>query len=84
MPDPSTLTPPRDFQQHLADLEQQAEFFVVLGDEDAAVDLLMSHLRSSGGTRGRMAVRRLLESRVSWASRASVGEFSTACRAVTA
>ena len=38
----------------------------------------------SGGTRGRMAVRRLLESRVSCASRASVGEFSTACRAVTA
>jgi pilus assembly protein FimV len=34
----------------LIDLEQQAEFFVVLGEEDAAVDLLMSHLRSSGGT----------------------------------
>jgi len=33
----------------LIDLEQQAEFFVVLGEEDAAVDLLMSHLRSSGG-----------------------------------
>jgi hypothetical protein len=34
----------------LIDLEQQAEFFVVLGEEDAAVDLLMSHLRSTGGT----------------------------------
>jgi hypothetical protein len=34
----------------LIDLEQQAEFFVVLGDEEAAVDLLMSHLRSTGGT----------------------------------
>jgi hypothetical protein len=34
----------------LIDLEQQAEFFIVLGEEDAAVDLLMSHLRSSGGT----------------------------------
>jgi hypothetical protein len=34
----------------LIDLEQQAEFFVVLGDETAAVDLLMSHLRSTGGT----------------------------------
>jgi len=34
----------------LIDLEQQAEFFVVLGEEDAAVDLLMAHLRSTGGT----------------------------------
>jgi pilus assembly protein FimV len=33
----------------LIDLEQQAEFFVVLGEEDAAIDLLMDHLRSSGG-----------------------------------
>lgn len=33
----------------LIDLEQQAEFFVVLGEEDAAIDLLMSHLRSTGG-----------------------------------
>jgi pilus assembly protein FimV len=35
--------------EELIDLEQQAEFFVVLGQEDAAIDLLMSHLRSSGG-----------------------------------
>jgi hypothetical protein len=33
----------------LIDLEQQAEFFMVLGDEGAAVDLLQSHLRSTGG-----------------------------------
>lgn len=36
--------------EELIDLEQQAEFFVVLGQDDAAIDLLMSHLRSSGGT----------------------------------
>lgn len=34
----------------LIDLEQQAEFFVVLGQDDAAIDLLMGHLRDSGGT----------------------------------
>ena len=34
----------------LIDLEQQAEFFLVLGEESAAVDLLMSHLRGSGGS----------------------------------
>jgi hypothetical protein len=33
----------------LIDLEQQAEFFIVLGQEDAAVDLLVDHLRSTGG-----------------------------------
>ena len=33
----------------LIDLEQEAEFFVVLGEEESAVDLLMSHLRSTGG-----------------------------------
>jgi len=33
----------------LIDLEQQADFFLVLGEEDAAVDLLMAHLRSTGG-----------------------------------
>jgi hypothetical protein len=35
--------------EELIDLEQQAEFFIVLGQEDAAVDLLVEHLRSSGG-----------------------------------
>lgn len=34
----------------LIDLEQQADFFIVLGQEEAAIDLLMSHVRSSGGT----------------------------------
>lgn len=35
--------------EELLDLEQQADFFIALGQEDAAVDLLMSHLRSTGG-----------------------------------
>lgn len=35
--------------EELIDLEQQAEFFVVLGQDDAAIDLLMGHLRSTGG-----------------------------------
>jgi pilus assembly protein FimV len=33
----------------LLDLEQQAEFFVVLGQEDAAIALLRAHLRDGGG-----------------------------------
>ena len=36
--------------EELIDLEQQAEFFVVLGQEDAAIDLLMSHVRNTAGT----------------------------------
>ena len=36
--------------EELIDLEQQAEFFIVLGQDDAAIDLLMSHVRSSGGS----------------------------------
>jgi pilus assembly protein FimV len=35
--------------EELIDLEQQAEFFVVLGQDEAAIDLLMGHLRSTGG-----------------------------------
>jgi len=35
--------------EELIDLEQQAEFFVVLGQDDAAIDLLVDHLRSTGG-----------------------------------
>lgn len=35
--------------EELIDLEQQAEFFIVLGQEDAAIELLVEHLRSSGG-----------------------------------
>ncbi|HEU5293615.1 MAG TPA: hypothetical protein VFU71_02385 [Burkholderiaceae bacterium] len=42
---------PRDVSiEELIDLEQQAEFFVVLGQDAAAIDLLMGHIRSSGGT----------------------------------
>jgi hypothetical protein len=36
-------------EEHL-DLEQQAEFFLVLGQEEAAIDLLLTHLRGTGGT----------------------------------
>ena len=35
--------------EELIDLEQQADFFVVLGQDEAAIDLLMEHVRSSGG-----------------------------------
>ena len=43
-------TTPRELSvEELLDLEQQADFFIALGQEDAAVDLLMSHLRSAGG-----------------------------------
>ena len=31
------------------DLEQQADFFIALGHDDAAIDLLMAHMRSTGG-----------------------------------
>jgi hypothetical protein len=31
------------------DLEQQADFFVALGHDESAIDLLMAHLRSTGG-----------------------------------
>jgi hypothetical protein len=42
--------PQRDVSiEELIDLEQQAEFFIVLGQEDAAIDLLVDHLRSTGG-----------------------------------
>jgi hypothetical protein len=33
----------------LLDVEQQAEFFVVLGQDEAAIDLLVEHLRHTGG-----------------------------------
>ncbi|MEP7102326.1 MAG: hypothetical protein ABI781_17585 [Burkholderiales bacterium] len=42
--------PPRELSvEELIDLEQQAEFFIVLGQDEAAIDLLMSHVRSDGG-----------------------------------
>jgi hypothetical protein len=41
---------PRDVTiEELIDLEQQAEFFVVLGQDDAAIELLVEHLRQTGG-----------------------------------
>jgi hypothetical protein len=41
---------PRDVSiEELIDLEQQAEFFVVLGQDDAAIELLVDHLRQTGG-----------------------------------
>ena len=41
---------PRDVSiEELIDLEQQADFFVVLGQDEAALDLLVEHLRSTGG-----------------------------------
>ena len=49
-PLPDEEEAPRDVSiEELIDLEQQADFFVVLGQEDAAIDLLMGHVRSSGG-----------------------------------
>jgi hypothetical protein len=36
--------------EELIDLEQQAEFFVVLGQDEAAIDLLMQQLRDTGGS----------------------------------
>lgn len=36
--------------EELMDLEQQADFFLVLGQEEAAIELLTSHLRSTGGS----------------------------------
>lgn len=35
--------------EELIDLEQQADFFVVLGQDDAAIDLLMGHVQGTGG-----------------------------------
>ena len=35
--------------EEMLDLEQQADFFIVLGQDEAAIDLLVGHLRASGG-----------------------------------
>ena len=35
--------------EELIDLEQQVEFFIVLGQDDAAIELLMGHVRRDGG-----------------------------------
>ncbi|HWI10169.1 MAG TPA: hypothetical protein VNU48_02460 [Burkholderiaceae bacterium] len=45
-----TSGPARELSvEELIDLEQQVEFFIVLGQDEAAIDLLMSHVRSDGG-----------------------------------
>lgn len=45
-----TGVPPRPVSvEELLDLEQQVDFFLVLGQEQAAIDLLLSHVRSTGG-----------------------------------
>jgi hypothetical protein len=50
-PEPQSSAPRRELSvEELIDLEQQAEFFVVLGQDEAAIDLLMGHLRSTGGS----------------------------------
>jgi hypothetical protein len=50
-PEPQSTVPRRELSvEELIDLEQQAEFFVVLGQDEAAIDLLMGHLRSTGGS----------------------------------
>ena len=50
LPPMSRTGPRRELSvEELIDLEQQAEFFIVLGQDDAAIDLLMNHVRSTGG-----------------------------------
>ncbi len=49
-PAPVVAEPARELSvEELIDLEQQAEFFVVLGQDEAAIELLMSHVRNDGG-----------------------------------
>jgi hypothetical protein len=36
--------------EELLDLDQQVDFFMVLGQEQAAIDLLLGHVRSTGGS----------------------------------
>jgi len=49
-PAPVVPEPTRELSvEELIDLEQQAEFFIVLGQDEAAIELLMSHVRSNGG-----------------------------------
>ena len=41
---------PRDVSiEELIDVDQQAEFFIALGQDHAAIDLLVAHLRDTGG-----------------------------------
>ena len=43
------------------DLEQQADFFIALGHDESAIDLLMAHLRSTGGGGTPLPFLKLLE-----------------------
>lgn len=45
----SSGAPRAETAEELLDLEQQADFFVALGQDEAAVELLMDHLRSTDG-----------------------------------
>ena len=46
-----TGVPPRPVSvEELLDLDQQVDFFRVLGQEQAAIDLLLGHVRATGGT----------------------------------
>ena len=49
MPMAAPQTPRELSVEELIDLEQQVEFFIVLGQDEAAIELLMSHVRSDGG-----------------------------------
>lgn len=56
-----TGVPPREVSvEELMDLEQQVDFFMVLGQQQAAVDLLVGHIRNTGGT-SPVAYLKLLE-----------------------
>lgn len=46
-----SAVPPRPVSvEELLDLEQQVDFFMVLGQEQSAIDLLLGHVRATGGT----------------------------------
>ena len=46
-----TGVPPRPVSvEELLDLDQQVDFFIALGQEQSAVDLLLGHVRGTGGT----------------------------------
>lgn len=46
-----TGAPPRPVSvEELLDLDQQVEFFLALGQAQSAIDLLLGHVRSTGGT----------------------------------
>ena len=54
-------TPARELSvEELIDLEQQVDFFVVLGQDETAIELLMGHVRSTGSV-GPMPYLKLLE-----------------------